>query len=274
MPNYQLKRVDKYINEIEEMMLDPPNPFLLINFDETGFGRRPDKGKYKTVYVAKKCRSKPFWREQKDIYHISLVMAITASCAALKPLCLSTRKTTDFDLEDTFYYRWGELFTTPKGYMTQESMAFWVDNILAPHVSLIRSILGEESRCVLIGDGCTAHFSEKVDECLAKIGNIKVIPLPSHSSHLTQMLDSSAFGSLKKRYSSIQGNKNFTSKYTRKLMKIKQAYESSVNSELIRSSWESTGFKINLSQGEVSSYSFSDDFKSFIRAEALHENHQ
>ena len=46
MPNYQLKRVDKYINEIEEMMLDPPNPFLLINFDETGFGRRPDKGKY------------------------------------------------------------------------------------------------------------------------------------------------------------------------------------------------------------------------------------
>lgn len=116
------------------------------------------------------------------------------------------------------------------------------------------------------------HIS--VDEYLAKIGNIKVIPLPSHSSHLTQMLDSSAFGSLKKRYSSIQGNKNFTSKYTRKLMKIKQAYESSVNSELIRSSWESTGFKINLSQGEVSSYSFSDDFKSFIRAEALHENHQ
>ena len=45
---------------------------------------------------------------------------------------------------------------------------------------------------------------------------------------------------------------------TRKLMKIKQAYESSVNSELIRSSWESTGCKITLSQGEVSSYSFSE----------------
>ena len=55
-------------------------------------------------------------------------------------------------------------------------------------------------------------------------------------------------------------------------MKIKQAYESSFNSELIRSSWESTGFKITLSQGEVSSYSFSDDFKSFIRAEVLHES--
>ncbi|KAK8900254.1 hypothetical protein M9Y10_002577 [Tritrichomonas musculus] len=151
-------------------------------------------------------------------------------------------------------------------------MIFWVENILAPHVAIVRAVFGAESRCVLIGDGCKAHFSEKVDECFNKIGNVKVIPLPAHSSHLTQMLDSSAFGSLKKRYSSIPGNKNYTYRYTRKLMKIKQAYESSFNSELIRSSWESTGFKITLSQGEVSSYSFSDDFKSFIRAEVLHES--
>ena len=48
-----IEEVEKYINEIEEMMLDSPNPFLLINFDETGFGRRPDKGKLKTVYIVK-----------------------------------------------------------------------------------------------------------------------------------------------------------------------------------------------------------------------------
>ena len=43
-----IEEVDKYINKIEEIMLDHSNPFLLINSHETGFGRRPNKGKYKT----------------------------------------------------------------------------------------------------------------------------------------------------------------------------------------------------------------------------------
>lgn len=31
---------------IDEMMKDPPNPFLLINFDEIGFGKGPQKGDF------------------------------------------------------------------------------------------------------------------------------------------------------------------------------------------------------------------------------------
>lgn len=109
--------VNCYIHAIEEMMLDPPHPLLLINFDETGFGRRPNKGKSKTVYVSKKCHIKPYWREQMDQLHVSLVVAITAGCNSLSPLCLSTRKRTDPDLDDTFFWRWGLYFTTPKGYI-------------------------------------------------------------------------------------------------------------------------------------------------------------
>lgn len=41
--------VERYIHDVDEMMENPPNPFLLINFDETGFGKRPDKGKRKKV---------------------------------------------------------------------------------------------------------------------------------------------------------------------------------------------------------------------------------
>ena len=62
------------------------------------------------------------------------------SWASLKPLCRSTRKNTDIDLEKTSYYRLAELFPTPKGYIVQESMIFWVDDILALHVSLVRSV--------------------------------------------------------------------------------------------------------------------------------------
>ena len=87
-----IEEVNKYFEAIDEMMLDPPIPYLLINFDETGFGRRPDKGKRKTFYVSKKCKIKPFWRELTDLHHVSLVMAISVACQPLKPLCFSTKK--------------------------------------------------------------------------------------------------------------------------------------------------------------------------------------
>ena len=269
-----IDEVERYFEEIEEMLQDPPIPPLLINFDETGFGRRPEKGKKKTVYVSKRCKVKPFWREQQDLHHISVVTAITASCFPLRYMCLSTRKTSDDDLEDTFFRRWSELYQTKKGYMTKDSMVYWVKHILAPYVDIVRSIFGQENKCVVIADGCTSHFHEDVLNALEEIGNIRMIALPPHYSHLTQMLDCSVFASVKKKYSSIPSNKNYESRYTRKLMKIKKAFESSINSELIRAAWESTGFQLNIVYGEVSSYTFSEEFKSFLRAEALHQDPQ
>ena len=41
------EEVERYINEVEEMMKNPFHPNLLLNFDETGFERRPDKKKKK-----------------------------------------------------------------------------------------------------------------------------------------------------------------------------------------------------------------------------------
>ena len=91
--------------------------------------------------------------------------------------------------------------------MTTDCMVFWVDYILAPYVDMVRSILGSDLRCVVIVDSCTAHFNGKVEDSFNKIGNIKVIPLPAHSRHLSQILDSSCFASLKKKYSSISGRR-------------------------------------------------------------------
>ncbi|KAK8899501.1 hypothetical protein M9Y10_001817 [Tritrichomonas musculus] len=44
--------------------------------------------------------------------------------------------------------------------------------------------------------------------------------------------------------------------------------------ELIRSGWESAGFKINIVNGDVSSYTFCDEFKAFLRSQALHQEPQ
>ena len=58
------------------------------------------------------------------------------------------------------------------------------------------------------------------------------------------MLDASLFSALKRKYSSITKDNSLISKFTQKMMKIKKAYQTSVTEELIKSSWEATGFKL------------------------------
>lgn len=167
------------------------------------------------------------------------------------PLCLTTCKRTDLDFDDTFYYAWGDLCTTPKGYMTTFSMIFWISNILKLYVEFYRKATDENLVWVPIIDGCTNHFTDEVIDAFDEIGNIKLILLPPHSSHLLQMLEATLFSSVKQWFSSIPENKDFMSRLTCKSMRIKRAYESSVCSELICSAWETTGFHLNLTQGEV-----------------------
>ena len=55
---------NNYIDDIEELMLDPSNPYLLINFDETGCERKPDKHKKKkSLYFQK--QKKTFFSRNK-----------------------------------------------------------------------------------------------------------------------------------------------------------------------------------------------------------------
>ena len=251
--NISIEKVEQHFQSIDEIIIDPPKPYL-INLDEMGFGKRPEKGKRKTVYISTKCDVEAFWCERTDPYHISLVAAVTAACNSLKPLCLTTRKRTDADFNDTFYYAWGDLCITPKGYMTTFSMAFWIRNILKPYVEFFMNATNENLKCVLIIVGCTSHFTDEVIAAFDEIGNLKLIPLTPRSSHLLQMLDTTLFSSVKRRFASIPENKDLQSRLTRKLMRIKRAYESSVCSELIRSAWEATILKLNLFQGEVTSF--------------------
>ena len=54
-------------------------------------------------------------------------------------------------------------------------------------------------------------------------------------------------------------------------MHIKKAFQSTVNDELIKSGWEKAGFIFEIEQGNIVSYQFSEDFKEFIRSQAIHE---
>ena len=269
--NISIEDVNRYFDQIGQMMKDPPHPFLLINYDEIGFGKRSEKGKRKNVYIIKNAKFKPYWREQTDAHHVSVVVGISAACCSLTPLFLSTRKKFDDDLYDTLFLRSCNYFQTRKGYMTILSTVVWVRNCLAPYVEFVRSIIGQEQRCLIITDGLKAHFHQIVLDELEKIGNISVIPIPSHSSHLAQMLDVSVFNVFKGNYMSTPSSSLYKSLFTRKLMHIKKAYQSTVTEELIKSGWEKAGFELVIDNGEITSYTFSEKFKDMLRAEALHK---
>lgn len=74
------------------------------------------------------------------------------------------------------------------------------------------------------------------------------------------------------RYKSTPENTIYKSKFTQKLMRIKKAFDSSMYDDVIKSGWEATGFKINISDSDVSSFSFTEEFKAFFRAEASHQD--
>lgn len=266
--NIDLEEVKRYISQVERILSNNPNPLLVLNMDETGFGRRPEKGKRKNVIISKRCTVQPFWRENTDSHHISLIMCISAACDYLRPMLISTRARFDPDIANTFFHRWSEYTKTLKGYQTSNSMVYWIKNVLAPYVSLIRSVSSGNKTCFLIIDGCTAHFNDEVNSEIEKIGDVIIVPIPPHSSHISQMLDATIFGSLKRRYGSTPSNSLIESKFTRKLIRIKQAFQTCITEELIRSGWEATGFNLEVTDGIVTKITFDENFKKLLLAEA------
>ena len=106
------------------------NPRQLINIDEVGIGFHPMKGKRKKVVFIKTNPQKPFFKEETDESHISLVGAINQR-DQIQPLLILWKQeidksNTDIAMRlDSFCY-----FRTKTGYTTTESTVFFIKNIL------------------------------------------------------------------------------------------------------------------------------------------------
>ena len=74
--NYQLKRLINTSIKLKRLCWTILIHFYLLIPTKLDLVGVLIKESIKLFYVAEKCGSKPFWREQKDIYRISLVMTI------------------------------------------------------------------------------------------------------------------------------------------------------------------------------------------------------
>ena len=216
------EQIEKYIQEVNSALETVSDLRLLLNIDETGFGRRPDYGKKRSCIFVLNCTVEPVWRATTDMHHVSWVACISAGATYTKHLLLSTRARLDPEANKTFLPNFAEYYKTKKGYMTTDAMIFWVRNILAPYVATIRNqIRNPEHPLVLIMDGLGTHFDEEVIKEFDKLAPYKIIPLPAHSSHLTQPCDGCLFGLTKTKYNNTAKPEGYP-EYTSKLLRIKK----------------------------------------------------
>ena len=144
-------------------------------------------------------------------------------------------------------------------------MIEWIQNNLIPYVIDIRSQINQDNHpVVLMMDNLSQHFSEKVINELKKIEPYILIPLPAHSSHITQVCDACIFSLSKAKYNSIPYPASY-SKFTAKLLRVKKAIESTFSQETIISSWSHCGFNIEIEDGICKSIKFSEEFQTKLR---------
>ena len=54
-------------------------------------------------------------------------------------------------------------------------------------------------------------------------------------------------------------------------MRIKKAYQTTTKEELIKCSWEATGFKLSIHYGVLKKFKFTEEFNAKLRTEVEHK---
>ena len=126
---------------------------------------------------------------------------MTAGCTYLPPLILSKRKKLDQDISITFLDHLGRFYSTDNGHMNNDSMMFWITDVLEPYVKKIRkSINNPGPKSITLMDGLPSHSTKNILSILTQIPNLVPLFLPPQSSHLTQPCDLFLFGVMKNLY--------------------------------------------------------------------------
>jgi hypothetical protein len=109
--------------------------------------------------------------------------------------------------------------SSDSGWMKTANFIHWLDDIFCPFAR-DRAPEDYEGPVFLILDGHTSHVSIDVIKT-ARENNVVLVRLPSHSTHLMQVLDVSFFGPAKKHWCHI--TKNFMRTYNKKVNHLRNS---------------------------------------------------
>ena len=204
----------------------------IINIDETGFSVRPNKDKAQKCVFIKTHRREPCWKQVRDANHVSFLASINLSGESLKPFFI-TKTEVKYDgilgpLKEDFAYA-----KTKTGYLTTKAMKLWINLVLKDYAINVRNELNDSNaKIIIIMDNFKCHINDEIQKEFQNIGNIELICLPPHSSHLFQPLDLFSFRELKRIY-------NLGIKTKTRLIVNDKIYD-------ILKTWNQASFKMNL----------------------------
>jgi hypothetical protein len=162
--------IDDFYANIRTLIIDVPRAFV-FNMDESGFADYPDARRETVVvpadYQGHEIRI-PFDRSTK---RATLVAAIAANCAALKPVIVVPRNTSETELSLWGYDAQKVLFHYQEhGFITIKLFEKWLNEVLLHYVEDLRALTVYTGHAVLILDGCTCHTIEHLQDSLHRKG--------------------------------------------------------------------------------------------------------
>ena len=248
-------QVDDYFNRLEVEVNKCPYPQIILNMDESGFISRPYKDKKKNCVIRRDCSTHPCFRDSIDGYHISVVAAVTLSGVALTPLLISTTKNPPKEIKNSSLGNKFLWYQTESGYLDTGAMVFWVQNILLPYLHCAESTIPKPVSPLLLFDNLKSHLATDVLD-IFKANNIRICPLPPHSSHILQVLDLSFFGKMKEEFKNYQPTMFQKShKMSCKIEKVLKSYFSASFPPIIMAGWKRSGFDLIYDSGIIKNYS-------------------
>ncbi|KAA6395418.1 MAG: hypothetical protein EZS28_009056 [Streblomastix strix] len=153
--------------------------------------------------TAQQCR----YKVERDGKLVSVLACIFLNGDSCAPGIVVKRQTLDDNIFD-HGLRNGQdavIYTSKKGYVTGEIFFMWIRDVFVPFIKQqrIKYKLRPTREAVLLLDGLGAHFKDETLQLL-HTAHIKLVQLPSHTSHAYQPLDLITFKAMKSKVKGIK----------------------------------------------------------------------
>lgn len=237
------EEVFEYFGQLVVALSEIKSLKQIINMDETGFHKRMQKARRRKCICFLNHNVEPRYSEESQSSQLSLVAAINMAGETLPAMFITKEKILQNNNEVNMILKYCYVTQSPKGYQNTYTMINWIENILKPYCQNVQLSLNDNNAKVfLIMDNCPSHNSNEIMNEFSKIENLKIIWLPSNSTHFLQQLDGNYFSVLKSYYNN--GNTPTTKpKVAGKMIRAFKSFWCCSYPLTILKSWEMTGIR-------------------------------
>ena len=235
-------KIDMHFEELQAFTIanDIPSSFV-FNLDEEGHEEFSDAKKEKIVIKkGKRDKKKLFYPVSRKQDHATFLACIAADGTYLQPMLVAQRSTIEIALT---CHNLGpdriKLVNSETGFITAKLFDYWLSEVFYKYVQQKRELLNYQGVAILMLDGCTCHNTERLYEVCKQL-NIKIIWLPSHSSHKTQPLDLGIFA-IHKFYLRRDKTEDDSSQLVKRIVDLYNAWQKTATVENITSAFKCAG---------------------------------